>query len=226
MENTNFPVSDLNQVRRIPNRGAYDHETVHSVIDAAHIGHLAFPSGDADFSTVIIPMLHVRRDSQLFFHGAQTSRLMQFLASGQPVTISFAMVDGLVLAKSLFHHSMNYRSALVFGRGKELTGDAERLAALECFAEKLLPGRWREARLPNAQEMKATKIVAVEIETASAKIRTGGPKDDAEDESLPIWSGVVPCAITWGAPQADSNSQHLPLPNSMTRRYEATNAPE
>ncbi len=134
----------------------------------------------------------LRKEDDLLFHGSTKSRLMQTLASGQELCISITQTDGIVLAKSLFHHSMNYRSAAVFGTGRELTTEEERMTALRVISDKVMPGRWDDARQPSVQEMKATSVVAVNIETASTKIRTGGPVDDPADLNLPVWSGVVP----------------------------------
>lgn len=220
MDSASFPISDLNQVRRIPSRGAYDRATIYPIIDAAPLGFVSI-SIAGEFPTVVIPMLHARRDDGLYFHGAQTSRLLRQLASGEPATVGFALVDGLVLAKSLFHHSMNYRSAVVFGRGRELASDAEKMAGLKIISDKLLPGRWEDARLPNPQELKATLVVRLEIETASAKIRSGGPKEDAEDLSLPYWTGVLPLQMSWGEPEVDSVSRGLPLPTYLRKSTSA-----
>jgi nitroimidazol reductase NimA-like FMN-containing flavoprotein (pyridoxamine 5'-phosphate oxidase superfamily) len=214
MNEPEFSVEPLNQVKRIPSRGAYDHRTVFEIIDAAPIGHLAILTQQAH-PMAVIPMLHARRDQSLLFHGSQASRLLKYLASGQPVTVSFAVVDGLVLAKSLFHHSMNYRSAVVFGRGREIVGDDAKMAALKCISDRIMPGRWEDARLPNPQELKATKVVEVAIENASAKIRSGGPKEEPEDVSLPYWTGVVPLTTVAGAPQSDPLSRDIPLPDYL-----------
>ncbi len=211
---TAFSIGPLNQVRRIPGRGHYDFESVYKIVDAAPIGHVAFPS-EQDHPIVVIPMLHARREDTLFFHGAQSSRLMKYLASGQPVTASFALVDGLVLAKSLFHHSMNYRSAVVFGVGREIADNSEKLAVLKVISDKLVPSRWENARQPNAQELKATMVVGVTIETASAKVRTGGPKEEPDDVDLPIWSGIVPWITVAKPPEPDSLSQGLPVPSYL-----------
>jgi nitroimidazol reductase NimA-like FMN-containing flavoprotein (pyridoxamine 5'-phosphate oxidase superfamily) len=211
-----FEVTQLNQVRRVAKRGAYEHEAVYAVIDDAMIGHVAILN-TPDPGVIVIPMIHARVDNGLVFHGARASRLMTALASGQPLSISFAIVDGLVLAKSLFHHSMNYRSAVVFGRGTLLNEMSERLAALQALSDKIMPGRWEDARLPSDKEMGATAVVRVEIESASAKTRTGGPIDDREDQELPVWSGVIPVESRFFRPQADDNSASIPLPGYLER---------
>jgi len=211
-----FDISDRNRVRRVAKRGAYDHKIVFEVIDAAPIGHVAIED-KSHGGVAVIPMFHSRMEDYVIFHGATTSRLMTCLASGALVSISFAMVDGLVLAKSLFHHSMNYRSAVVFGRGQMVHHDEERLSALKSLSDKILPGRWEDARGPSEQEMKATAVVKVKIESASAKIRTGGPIDDPEDVKLPIWSGVIPVETRFTNPVADENSNGLVTPDYLAQ---------
>ena len=218
-----FATTDLNQVKRVPKRGAYDHETVFRVIDAAWMGHVGIlnPNG----GVTVIPMLHARMDDSLIFHGAKSSRLMKYLGSGDPVSVSFGMVDGLVLAKSLFHHSMNYRSAVVFGTGQLINDADEVLTALNAISEKIMPGRWDDAREPSKKELSATAVVKLQIESASAKIRTGDPIDDEDDFSLPVWSGVLPIHSSFGRPITDANSDGIEVPeyfDSHTSRYNQT----
>lgn len=184
-----FAQSDKNRVRRVPNRGIYDRDSVYCILDSSLIGHVSFVTDGAPCS---IPMLYGRRNDELLFHGSTKSRLMQSLTSGQEICVSVAFVDGLVLAKSLFHHSMNYRSVTAFGCGRVVSDEIKRMDALKIITDKVMPGRWDDAREPNSKEMKATLIAAVKIETASAKVRTGGPVDDAEDSDLSVWAGVVP----------------------------------
>jgi nitroimidazol reductase NimA-like FMN-containing flavoprotein (pyridoxamine 5'-phosphate oxidase superfamily) len=184
-----FEQTPLNQVKRVAKRGEYDKETVYQIFDQAWICHVGFASEDYP---MIIPMFHVRVGNEIVFHGATTSRLMQKLASGDKVCVSAAMVDGLVLARSLFHHSMNYRSAIGYGTGRLLEDETEIMSAFKALADRVMPGRWEDARQPSEKEIKATSLVAVNIESASAKIRTGNPVDDKEDYGLPVWAGVVP----------------------------------
>ncbi len=207
-----FPRSAQNRVRRVPDRGSYDQRSVYQVLDAALVAHVAFIQEGSPF---VIPMLFARQDNRLLFHGSTKSRLMLALASGQPLCIGVTLLDGLVLAKSLFHHSMNYRSATVFGSGVAIREEAERMSALRVISDKIMLGRWEYARPPTSQEMKATLVAAVEIETASTKVRLGGPKDDAEDESLPIWSGTVPLSPFAGPAVSDANSTNLPVPDHV-----------
>ncbi len=209
-----YEITDRNRVRRVARRGIYDRDQVHTIIDAALVAHVGILQGESGGVTVI-PMFHARMDDCVVFHGARSSRLMRYLSSGQPVCLSFALMDGLVLAKSLFHHSMNYRSAVVFGRGSLLDDERRQLEALKALSDKVLPGRWEDARGPNDREMSATAVVAVQIESASAKIRTGDPVDDAEDFALPVWSGVVPLDRRFTDPLADEHSVNLPLPDYL-----------
>ena len=210
-----YDVNDRNRVRRVAKRGVYDRAQVHAVIDAALVGHVAIV--DAESGVAAIPMFHARMADSLVFHGARSSRLMKYLAGDQPVSVSFAMVDGLVLAKSLFHHSMNYRSAVVFGRGSLIEDREEQLTALKAMSDKLVPGRWEDARMPSEREMAATAVVRVSIESASAKIREGGPIDDPEDQMLPYWSGVVPVKSVYGTWQPDEHSQATVTPEYLRK---------
>lgn len=179
---TEFPKTDKNRVRRMPNRGAYDKATIYPIVDEALLCHVGLIR---DGEPVVIPTLHARRGDEILLHGASTSHLMQYAAAGHPLCLTMTLVDGLVLARSVFHHSVNYRSAVLFGRG-HLVPDEQKLEYLAYFTEKLLPGRWDDVRAPTPPELKATAIVAVTIESASAKIRTGPPKDDEEDYALPV----------------------------------------
>jgi hypothetical protein len=145
-----------------------------------------------DHQPVVIPMNYARRDDALILHGAPASRLLKYIQADHPVCVTVTLLDGLVLARSAYHHSMNYRSVVVFGRGRLIEAEEEKLAALEILSEHILPGRWRDARKPNRQELDATAVVSINIESASAKVRTGPPVDDEEDYQLPVWAGVVP----------------------------------
>ena len=197
---TEFPQTAQNRVRRMPTRGAYDKATIYPIVDEALICHVGLIEAE---QPVVIPTLHARDGDQILLHGATTSRLLRYAATGAPLCITVTHVDGLVLARSIFHHSINYRSAVLFGRGVLIEGEAAKLAALERFTEKLIPGRWDDARMPNAVELKATSVVAVTIESASAKIRTGPPKDDEEDYALSVWSGVLLLHQSVGEPLPD-----------------------
>ncbi len=189
--------TERSRVRRLPDRGHYDRETIYAILDEALTCHVSFVQDGQPFA---IPTLHARDGDALLLHGATTSRLLRHIAAGGKVCVAATLLDGLVLAKSVFHHSVNYRSAVLFGRGELVEDDAAKLAALEIFTEKLTPGRWAAARQPNATELKATSVVRIAIEDASAKVRTGGPKDDAEDLALDVWAGVISLWLARGEP--------------------------
>jgi nitroimidazol reductase NimA-like FMN-containing flavoprotein (pyridoxamine 5'-phosphate oxidase superfamily) len=184
-----FPKTDLNTVRRLANRGYYDKATIYPIVDEALICHVGFVDDGQPF---VIPMIHARRDDTLYLHGATTNRLLNHVADGNPLCISITILDGIVFARSAFHHSMNYRSVALFGKGAIVEKASEKLGALEVISDHVARGRWQEARLPNQREMETTTVVAVQIESASAKIRTGPPNDAPEDYDLPVWAGVLP----------------------------------
>ncbi|MEJ5198992.1 MAG: pyridoxamine 5'-phosphate oxidase family protein [Anaerolineae bacterium] len=187
----------INKVRRLPKRGHYDQETIYAILDAAKVCHVGFVEDGQPF---VIPMLYARAGNELMLHGAPASRLLKHIAAGRPLCISVAILDGLVLAKSAFHHSVNYRSVVLFGHGRSITDAGEKLEALRVLTEHLTPGRWAAVRPPNAAELNATAVVAVAIERASAKIRSGPPADADEDLALPVWAGVVPVCEVFGDP--------------------------
>ncbi|MEM8890565.1 MAG: pyridoxamine 5'-phosphate oxidase family protein [Bacteroidota bacterium] len=194
-----YSVESRNKVKRIPKRGHYDRETVHKILDASFLCHIGFV---VDGQPYVIPTSYGRKGDTIYLHGASTSRMMVNLAEGIPVCITVTHFDGLVLARSAFHHSMNYRSAVVFGTAHLVEGE-EKEEGLRIVSEQILEGRWEESRGPKANELKATTVLRVDIDTASAKIRTGGPGDDKPDYELPIWAGVVPAKIVYGKPEAD-----------------------
>jgi uncharacterized protein len=215
-QTASFPKTKRNTVKRLPKRGEYDRATIYPIIDAALICHVGFV---ADGQPYVIPTIHARREDTLILHGSTASRLLKQMGSGAPLCITITHLDGLVLARSTFHSSMNYRSAVVFGRGRLLEGEAEKLAALELLTEHLMPGRWADTRQPTVPELKGTSVVAVEIESASAKIRTGPPADDEEDYALPIWAGVLPIQQQWGSPLNDPRlNVGIELPGYLVER--------
>jgi nitroimidazol reductase NimA-like FMN-containing flavoprotein (pyridoxamine 5'-phosphate oxidase superfamily) len=206
---TASPLTPRNRLRRMPERGSYEYEVIHAVIDAAPLCHVAFI---ADGLPVSIPTLHARTDNQILLHGSPGSRLMRHLRGGGEVAISFALVDGLVAAKSVFHHSVNYRSAVVFGKGAWLEGQDALMEALRVFTEKILPGRWGEVRIPSPEELRVTAVAAVEIESASCKERTGPPGEDPMDDDAPLWNGLIPLRTQAGPAVSESD---MPLPESI-----------
>ena len=194
-----IPVTDRTKVRRLANRGNYDRDTIRSILDEALVCHVGFVVNSAP---VVIPTIHWREGDQLYFHGSAASRMLRSLKEGVDTCVTVTLIDGLVLARSAFHHSMNYRSVVVFGKATVVEGD-EKLRALDALVEHVVRGRSRDVRPPNEMELKQTLVLSLPLDEASAKIRTGGPVDDEEDYALPIWAGVVPLKLTPGEPIAD-----------------------
>jgi len=194
-----YPTGKLNKVRKAI-RASYDRETVHAILDAAPIAHVGF--ADKDWP-MVIPMIHGRIDEIVYLHGAKAARFAKALGKGIPTCITVTMIDGLVLARSAFHSSMNYRSVVVHGMARSVEDMDEKTQALTLITDRVAPGRWDEARPMTEKELKSTGVIAVPIEQAAAKMRTGGPVDDDEDYDLPIWGGVVPVGMTLGTPQDD-----------------------
>ena len=186
---TQFKKSAKTRINRLPKRGQYDRETIYAILDEALICHIGFVENGQPY---VIPINFARMDDRIVLHGAKASRLLKHIEAGHPVCVEATIVDGLVLARSVFHHSVNYRSVVLFGTGHAIEDEHEKMAALEAVTEHLIPGRWQEARLPNAKEMKATRVVAIQIDEASAKVRVGPPVDEEEDYTLPVWAGVLP----------------------------------
>jgi len=181
-------IPDKIRVKRVPKRGIYDKETIYRILDTdfmctVSFMHMGVPVG--------IPTIYGRKDNILYLHGAGTSRMLVELDKGVDLCVTMFNVHGLVLAKSAFHHSLNYESVVVFGVGKAVPDD-QKMEALKVVSDQILANRWEESRLPNEKELKATTVIAIDISEASAKVRTGPPGDDKADEDLPIWSGVIP----------------------------------
>jgi len=183
-----LPPDERIRVKREPHRGRYDRETIDAILDEGLICHLGF---EVDGQPYVIPTLHARVGDKVYVHGSAASRMLRQLAGGVRVCLTVTLLDGLVLARSVFNHSINYRSVVLLGTATLVDGD-EKLDALHALTEQLAPGRWEEARQPTAQELKATWILSLPIEEASAKVRSGPPEDEPEDEHLPVWAGVVP----------------------------------
>jgi uncharacterized protein len=194
-----FAKTARNQVKRHPERGQYDSTTIYPIVDEALICHVGFVQDNQPY---VLPTLHARQGDTILLHGAKGSRLLRHVEAGGEVCIAITLLDGIVLARSAFSHSINYRSVVVFGRGVIIADDRDRLQALAAFTERLIPGRWADVRQPSGVELKQTSIVAVAIESASAKIRTGPPKDAEDDLALPVWAGVLPLYQTSGSPIA------------------------
>lgn len=209
---SDYPTPDHNRVRRVPKRAHYDRETVYSVLDDGYVAHVGFSIDGRPF---VIPMLYGREGDTLFLHSSTKGRFYKDLSEGIPVCITVTHLDGIVLARSAFHHSMNYRSVVSHGQCRPVSRD-ERERALYIFTEQLLPGRWDECRPITDKEIDVTGVLAFTIETAAAKIRTGGPSDDKEDYALPIWAGVVPLSLEKGDLIPDPQmTGDYPVPDSV-----------
>lgn len=201
--------TEKTKVKRIPKRGHYDFETIAQILDAAFVCQVAFVH---EGYPVVIPTIYGRKGKQLYLHGATTSRLLVDLQQGIDLSLNVTLLDGIVLARSGFHHSLNYRSVVVFGKASLVE------AALEVISEQILKGRWSEVRPVKAKELKATTVLKISLEEASAKIRSGGPVDEKEDYDLDIWAGVLPIQHTFGAPVPDENrKREAPLPESVLK---------
>ena len=212
---SNFPATERTRVARLPKRGAYDRETVYKILDEAFVCHVGFV---VEGQPYVIPTNFGRAGDTLYLHGSAASRMLRTLSEGVPVCVTVTLVDGLVLARSAFHHSVNYRSVVVLGTAKQVSDPAEKMEALRLFTEHIMKGRWDEIRQPNEQELKATSVLALPLEEASAKIRTGGAVDEEEDYSLPVWAGVLPLPVTPGAPIPDSRlNAGTPVPSNVAR---------
>jgi uncharacterized protein len=210
-----FMKTDKNRVRRIPERGHYDRETIYRILDEALICHVGFVENGQPY---VIPINFARLGNTIVLHGAKASRLLKHIEAGNPVCVETTIVDGLVLARSVFHHSVNYRSVVLLGRGRPLEDKQEKLAALKAITDHLIPGRWSEARLPNAKEMNSTRVVSIEIDEASAKLRTGPAIDEEEDYVLPVWAGILPLQELTLAPIRDERlTGDIPLPDYVAQ---------
>lgn len=191
--------SPRSRVRRVADRGHYDAATLHAVLDAGYVCHVAFVH---DGQPIVIPTAYWREGDHLYIHGSTKSRMAMALATGIPASVAVTLLDGLVLARSAFHHSMNYRSVVAMGVFEKIP-DEHKMAALEAFTERVAPGRWAEIRPPNKQELKGTMVLRLPLDEASTKIRSGPPKDDAEDMAIPAWAGVLPFAQGFAPPVPD-----------------------
>lgn len=195
-----FAPTERTTLKRLPQRGSYDHEVVYRILDEGFICHLGFA---VDGQPFVIPTAYGRVGDTLYLHGSAASRAMRGLSGGIPVCVTVTLVDGLVLARSAFHHSINYRSVVILGAATMVAAAEEKMTALRAFTEHVIPGRWDDVREPNEQELKGTSVLALPLLEVSAKIRTGPPKDDEEDMAIPVWAGELPLRITAGSPVDD-----------------------
>ena len=195
-----FTPTERSRARRVHQRASYDRAALNAVLDASMLCHLGYV---IDGQPYVTPTFQWREGDHVYFHGSSASRMLRTVQDGLPVCLTVSLLDGLVLARSGFHCSVNYRSAMLFGRARAVTDEEAKTARLEAFIEGLMPGRWADMRLPNAQEMKATTVCELSIEEASVKIRTGPPVDDEEDYALDCWAGVIPIRQVAGDPVPD-----------------------
>lgn len=205
--------TDKTKVKRAPKRGHYDTKTINNILDNDFICQMGFVYNGYP---VVIPTIYGRKDDCLYFHGASVSRMLVTMEKGIQVSLNVTQTNGIVLARSAFHHSLNYHSVTVFGQAELVIDEVERMEALKVISDQIIPNRWEESRLPNSKEMKATKVLKLKITEASAKIRTGPPSDDKADYDLDIWAGVIPIEKKYGKPIADPDLKSgIPLANSV-----------
>lgn len=201
-------------VKRLPVRGHYDRETINAILDEGFICHVGFA---VDGQPYVIPTGYARIDDDLYIHGSSASRMLRNLSEGVNVCVTVTLIDGLVLARSAFHHSVNYRSVVILGNAQLVTDEEEKNKALEALTEHIVPGRWAEVRWPTELELKATTVLKLAIEEASAKVRTGDPVDDEEDYAMTVWAGVLPLNIATGEPIADARlDPSIEVPDHVT----------
>jgi len=209
------PPTERTRVVRESHRGAYDRETIYNILDEAFVCHVGFA---VDGRPYVIPMLFARVGDAIYFHGSAASRMLRNLSGGIAVCVTVTLTDGFVLARSVFNHSMNYRSVVALGKAAIVDVPEEQVEALHAFTDKILPGRWNDARQPNEKELKATSILRLPLTEVSAKIRVGPPEDDAADYALPVWAGVIPLSLTPGAPIRDEKCDaSIPTPAYASR---------
>jgi hypothetical protein len=213
---SDFTPTERTQVRRLPKRGVYDREAVYRILDEGLICHIGFV---ADGKPVVIPIGYGRKGDTLYLHGSPASRMLRALGKGADVCLTVTIVDGLVLARSAFHHSMNYRSVVIFGKATLLEDPAAKREGLHAFTEHVAPGRWQEVRQPSEEELMSTAVLAIPLKEVSAKVRTGPPIDDEQDYALPIWAGVLPLELTPTTPLPDDRlPKEIAVPDYI-RRY-------
>jgi len=197
---SDFTPTERTQVKRLPKRGKYERETVFAILDEGFVCHVGF---SVDGQPYVIPTNYGRLGDTLYLHGSAASRMLRTLSEGVAMSVTVTHVDGLVLARSAFHHSVNYRSVVILGTARLVTEPAEKMEALRVFTEHVMKGRWDDVRPPTEQELKATTVLALPLEEVSAKVRTGGPIDDEEDYALPVWAGVLPLETSVKEPVPD-----------------------
>jgi nitroimidazol reductase NimA-like FMN-containing flavoprotein (pyridoxamine 5'-phosphate oxidase superfamily) len=213
---SDFQPTARTQVKRLPKRGHYDRETVYKILDTAFVCHVGF---SVDGQPFVIPTNFGRDRDTLYLHGSAASRMLKTLGVGVPVCVTVTLVDGLVLARSAFHHSVNYRSVVILGMARLVEDAAEKMEALRIFTDHVMKGRWNDVRQPTEQELKATIVLALPLEEVSAKVRTGGPIDDEVDYALPVWAGVLPLETTAKDPIPDAQRKNDPPVPEYLKNY-------
>ena len=210
-----YEKTEKNRVKRHPERAAYEKEIIYQIVDEAIICHVGFVQGEQPF---VIPMLHARREDTILLHGASSSRLMRHAETGAELCITMTLLDGLVIARSAFSHSANYRSVVLFGKGAIIDSREEKFQALKVFTDCIIPDRWVDVRQPSEKELKATTILSIPIEAATVKMRQGPPVDDEPDYQLDVWAGVLPIKRQVGEPIADPKlKEGIDLPDNVGR---------
>lgn len=213
---SDFTPTERTQVRRLPKRGRYDRETVCAILDAGFVCHVGF---SVDGQPYVIPTNYGRSGDTIYVHGSAASRMLRTLSEGIPVSVTVTHVDGLVLARSAFHHSVNYRSVVILGTARLVEDAAEKMEALRVFTEHVMKGRWDDVRQPTEQELKATTVLALPLEEVSAKVRSGGPLDDDSDYSLPVWAGVLPLETVAKEPVPDPQRKNEPAIPDYLKKF-------
>ncbi len=192
--------TEKSKIKRLPKRAVYDFKKISKILDDSFVCHIGFSINDQPF---VIPTCYGRKEDEIFFHGSKGSRMLEHIKTGVEICITITLLDGIVLSRSAFHHSINYRSVVLFGNAKELTNPKEKTKALKIITEHIIPGRWKDVRKPNEKELNATSVFSLKINEASAKVREGGPVDDKKDMDLNVWAGVLPLKIIPGKPVND-----------------------
>ncbi|HTC59059.1 MAG TPA: pyridoxamine 5'-phosphate oxidase family protein [Solirubrobacteraceae bacterium] len=200
----------------MPARADYERETIDAILDEGLVAHLGFA---VDEQPYVVPTLHARVGEQVYFHGSSASRTVRALAAGTRMCLTVTLLDGVVLARSAVHHSVNYRSVVVLGQARAIVEPAEKMAAIEAFTERLIPGRWDEVRGPTAKELKAIQVLALSLNEASAKLRAGPPVDDEQDYALDTWAGVIPLSTVAGEPAPDERLSTDISPSPAARAW-------
>lgn len=208
-------VTGRTKVNRLPKRASYDKNVIYKILDSTFVCHIAFK---IDKQVYIIPIIYGRKDDYIFVHGSKNSRMLKLFEAGGDVSLAVTLVDGIVLARSAFHHSINYRSVIIFGKPQKIETPEEKNKALEIIFNHMVPGRWNEVRKPNTKELKATSVFSLKINEASAKVKEGGPNDEKEDLSMNVWAGIIPLkTIAKGSVRSIDLNENIILPEYLEK---------